>query len=45
MIFGVCEKLEKNTGINAWLWRILFVVLACNDGHGILIYIILALIL
>lgn len=43
MIFGVCEKLEKMTGIDAWFWRILFIVFA--SGGAILIYCLLAMIL
>ena len=44
MILGVCEQLERNTGINAWIWRLLFIFFGCS-GTGILIYIILSFIL
>jgi len=41
MIFGVCENLEKQTGIDAWIFRLLF--LFTIGVGGILIYCILAL--
>lgn len=44
MILGVCEKLEKNTGIDAWIFRLLFLFFGMS-GTGILIYIILSILL
>jgi phage shock protein PspC (stress-responsive transcriptional regulator) len=40
MIFGVCERLEKNTGIDAWFFRVLFILFGFS-GTGILIYFLL----
>jgi len=45
MILGVCNTLEKNTGIDAWLFRILFIILTLTGGYGIIIYLILSFIL
>jgi len=44
MILGVCEKLERIFGIDAWIFRILFIVFGCS-GTGIFIYLLLYAIL
>ena len=44
MILGVCEQLEKNTGIDAWLFRILFLIFGFS-GTGLIIYLVLSFIL
>lgn len=38
---GVCGGLDDVTGIPAWTWRILFVLLALLHGVGIVLYILL----
>ena len=43
LIFGVCSTLEQQTGINAWIFRALF-VLTFGYGGGF-VYALLALIL
>lgn len=40
-IGGVCGGLDDVTGIPAWSWRILFVLLALLHGVGIVLYILL----
>ena len=40
-IGGVCGGLAQATGLEAWLWRILFVVLMTLGGTGLLLYILL----
>jgi phage shock protein PspC (stress-responsive transcriptional regulator) len=41
MIAGVCGGFAQATDMPTWLWRIIFVVLACSVGTGILAYILL----
>ena len=38
---GVCGGLAEATGLEAWLWRILFVALMALGGCGVLLYIVL----
>lgn len=38
---GVCGGLAEATGLEAWLWRILFVALMTLGGVGVLIYFVL----
>lgn len=38
---GVCGGLAEATGLEAWLWRILFVALMTLGGAGALLYIVL----
>lgn len=40
-VAGVCGGLADATGLEAWLWRILFVVLMALGGTGLLLYIVL----
>lgn len=40
-IGGVCGGLAEATGLEAWLWRIIFVVLMALGGSGALLYIVL----
>ncbi len=40
-IGGVCGGLDNVTGIPAWTWRILFVLLALLHGVGIALYLLL----
>ena len=45
MIFlGVCKNLEMSTGIDAWIWRLLFIIFGCSF-IGIVVYIVLSIIL
>ena len=44
MILGVCEQLEQKTGIDDWIWRIIFIVFGFS-GTGILVYLALSFIL
>ena len=45
IIFGVCKTLEKETGVNAWVYRAFFIGLSILGGSGVLVYVILALII
>jgi phage shock protein PspC (stress-responsive transcriptional regulator) len=38
---GVCGGLARSTGIESWLWRLLFTVLALFFGAGLIAYILL----
>ena len=38
---GVCGGLAEATGLEAWLWRILFVALMTLGGTGIVLYIVM----
>jgi phage shock protein PspC (stress-responsive transcriptional regulator) len=40
-IGGVCGGLPVSTGMDSWLWRLVFALLLLAGGTGILIYIIL----
>jgi len=40
MILGVCEKLEQKIGIDAWFFRIMFILFGFS-GTGIIIYLLL----
>lgn len=38
---GVCGGVAALTGVASWIWRLLFALLACFGGTGVLIYILL----
>ena len=38
---GVCGGLARATGLESWVWRLIFTVLACLGGAGIVIYFLL----
>jgi phage shock protein PspC (stress-responsive transcriptional regulator) len=38
---GVCGGLARLTGVESWIWRLLFAVLACFGGAGVLLYLLL----
>ena len=40
-IGGVCGGLGRATGIESWIWRLIFAVLLLFGGTGLLIYILL----
>ena len=40
-IGGVCGGIAVVTGVEAWIWRLIFVVLALFGGTGVLFYILL----
>ncbi len=40
-VAGVCGGLANATGLEAWLWRILFVLLMALGGTGLLLYVVL----
>ncbi|MBC7918548.1 MAG: PspC domain-containing protein [Rhodoferax sp.] len=40
-IGGVCGGLAVSTGMDSWLWRLVFALLLLAGGTGVLIYIIL----
>lgn len=42
ILCGVCGGLAKSTGLNAWIWRILFIIFGAGVV-GIVVYIILAI--
>ena len=39
-IAGVCGGLAKATGMESWLWRLLFCILLVFGGCGLLIYLL-----
>ena len=39
-IAGVCGGLAKSTGMESWLWRLLFCILFVFGGCGLLIYLL-----
>ena len=40
-IAGVCGGIAKATGVESWVWRLIFAVLLLLGGTGLLIYILL----
>jgi phage shock protein C len=38
---GVCGGIARSTGMEAWVWRLLFAVLFICAGAGLLLYILL----
>ncbi|MGM9481744.1 PspC domain-containing protein [Roseateles sp. NT4] len=38
---GVCGGIARITGLDSWIWRLIFVVLFLAFGSGILLYILL----
>jgi len=40
-IGGVCGGLARATGIESWIWRLIFAVLFLFGGTGLLLYVLL----
>jgi len=40
-IGGVCGGIAVITGVEAWIWRLSFALLACLGGTGVLLYLLL----
>jgi phage shock protein C len=40
-IGGVCGGIARITGVESWIWRLIFVVLFLFGGTGLLLYILL----
>jgi phage shock protein C len=40
-IGGVCGGLGRSTGVESWVWRLLFALMLFIGGTGLLIYILL----
>ena len=38
---GVCGGIARSTGMEAWIWRLLFTVLFIYAGAGLLVYVLL----
>jgi phage shock protein C len=38
---GVCGGMARSTGMEAWVWRLLFTVLFICGGVGLLVYVLL----
>jgi phage shock protein C len=38
---GVCGGIARSTGMEAWVWRLLFTVLIICAGAGLLVYVLL----
>jgi phage shock protein PspC (stress-responsive transcriptional regulator) len=38
---GVCGGLGRISGVESWIWRLLFVLFVCTFGFGLAIYILL----
>jgi phage shock protein PspC (stress-responsive transcriptional regulator) len=40
-ISGVCGGLAKASGVDSWVWRLVFTLLAFTAGFGVVIYLLL----
>ncbi len=40
-IGGVCGGIARTTGVESWIWRLIFFVLFLFGGTGLLLYILL----
>ena len=40
-IAGVCGGIARSTGVESWIWRLLFAVLLLCGGFGLLVYLLL----
>jgi phage shock protein C len=40
-IAGVCGGLARTTGVEAWIWRLIFAALALFGGTGVIAYVLL----
>ncbi len=40
-IGGVCGGIARATGVEAWIWRMLFAVLVLFGGTGVLVYLLM----
>ncbi len=40
-IGGVCGGIARATGVEAWIWRLLFALLALFGGTGVVLYVLL----
>jgi len=40
-IGGVCGGIARTTGVESWIWRLIFFVLLMFGGTGVLLYILL----
>ena len=40
-IAGVCGGLARATGVESWVWRLLFVLLLLCGGTGVVIYVLM----
>ncbi|MES2299800.1 MAG: PspC domain-containing protein [Pseudomonadota bacterium] len=38
---GVCGGLAKVSGLESWVWRLIFVAAVCGAGFGVLIYLLM----
>ena len=38
---GVCGGIARMTGVESWVWRLLFAVLALCAGTGVLVYLLM----
>jgi phage shock protein C len=38
---GVCGGIARMTGVDSWIWRLLFALLALCAGTGVLIYLLM----
>lgn len=38
---GVCGGLARQTGLESWVWRLIFAVLAFFGGAGVVVYLLL----
>jgi phage shock protein C len=41
MLGGVCGGMARATGVESWVWRLLFAVLFIFAGAGLLVYVLL----
>jgi phage shock protein PspC (stress-responsive transcriptional regulator) len=40
-IGGVCGGIARVTGVESWIWRLIFVALMLFGGTGVLLYVLL----
>ena len=38
---GVCGGIARSTGVDSWIWRLMFALLALCAGTGVLIYLLM----
>ena len=41
ILVGVCGGIAQATGVESWIWRLLFAVLLVFGGTGLVIYLLL----
>lgn len=42
-LLGICAGLGEHTPVPAWMWRAVFVLLACWHGYGAALYLVIGM--